>query len=122
MGSRQSSGLKRPHREQSLHQGSLVVGGSAAKDLPGLLDAGEGRLEDVARGALAVESPTRPDRERAAVLLRQYRDLKIGYVDATTVAIAERLKEARIATTDRRRFLAIQPRHLDAFELLPESD
>ena len=79
-------------------------------------------VEDVARGVLAVESPTRSDRQRAAALVRQYRDLKIGYVDATTVAIAERLREARIATTDRRHFLAIQPRHLDAFELLPESD
>jgi uncharacterized protein len=35
------------------------------------------------------------------------------------VAIAERLRLASIATTDRRHFAAIRPRHREAFELRP---
>jgi hypothetical protein len=43
----------------------------------------------------------------------------MGYVDAITVAIAERVRDLRIATVDRRHFLAVRPRHAEAFELLP---
>jgi uncharacterized protein len=52
-------------------------------------------------------------------LLRRYEDAEIGFVDATVVAIAERLKIRRILTTDRRDFSLIQPRHCKQFELLP---
>lgn len=76
-------------------------------------------LRGLAEGAFAIECPTRADRERAAELVEQYRDAQIGYVDAVTVAIAERFKEHRIATIDRRDFAAIRPRHVPAFELIP---
>jgi predicted nucleic acid-binding protein len=49
--------------------------------------------------------------------LRQHAE--IGFVDATLVAIAERLKLTTIATTDRRHFSRIQPAHVRAFTLLP---
>jgi predicted nucleic acid-binding protein len=39
--------------------------------------------------------------------------------DASVVAVAERLKTARIATLDHRHFRAVRPAHCDAFELLP---
>ena len=68
---------------------------------------------------LAVEATSRSDRTRAAELVARYRDARIGYVDAAAVAIAERLKERRIATLDRRHFSMIRPRHVEAFELLP---
>ncbi|MHB2021527.1 MAG: type II toxin-antitoxin system VapC family toxin [Candidatus Xenobia bacterium] len=68
---------------------------------------------------LAIESPTPEDRSRAAHLVEQYRDLEIGYVDAVLVAIAERLGETTIASVDRRHFLAIRPRHVETFTLLP---
>jgi uncharacterized protein len=83
------------------------------------VEAEAGFLESLAEGTLSVECPTRADRARAAGLVRQYTDLKIGYVDAATVAIAERIGERRIATVDRRHFSAIRPRHVDWFELLP---
>jgi hypothetical protein len=35
------------------------------------------------------------------------------------MAIAERLRLASIATTDRRHFAPIHPRHRDRFELVP---
>lgn len=70
-------------------------------------------------GAFTIECPTRADRDRAANLVAQYRDAAIGYVDAVTVAIAERLRERRIATVDRRHFAMVHPRHVRAFELVP---
>lgn len=76
-------------------------------------------LRSLTEGSLAVECPTVEDRARAAELVGRYRDLRIGYVDAVTVAIAERLGETRIATVDRRRFTAIRPRHAAAFEIVP---
>lgn len=76
-------------------------------------------LRDLIDDVMAVESPARADRIRACELLDQYRDARIGYVNAVTVAIAERLKESRIATLDRRPFTMIRPRHIEAFELVP---
>jgi predicted nucleic acid-binding protein len=76
-------------------------------------------LRSLTEGTLEVECPTMEDRARAAELVEQYHDLKIGYVDAVTVAIAERLGETRIATVDRRHFTAIVPRHAVAFDIVP---
>lgn len=70
-------------------------------------------------GAFSVEPSTRDDRARAAELVALYRDARIGYVDAITVAIAERLGEHRVATVDRRRFAMVRPRHVPAFDLVP---
>ena len=46
-------------------------------------------------------------------------EMEIGFVDATVVAIAERLKIQRILTTDRRDLSLVRPRHCKEFELLP---
>jgi predicted nucleic acid-binding protein len=59
------------------------------------------------------------DLERAAELLDQYHDAKLDFVDATVIAMAERLNVRRILTLDRRHFELIRPRHCPAFELLP---
>jgi len=42
-----------------------------------------------------------------------------GFVDASVVAVAERLRLRVIATTDTRHFGAVRPRHTSSFELLP---
>lgn len=57
--------------------------------------------------------------DRAAGLIATYADLGLGLVDASVVAVAERLGVAQIATLDRRHFSVVRPRHVDAFELLP---
>jgi len=44
---------------------------------------------------------------RTAELLDQYADTRVDFVDCTVVAIAERLKIARILTVDRRDFSAV---------------
>lgn len=40
-------------------------------------------------------------------------------MDATLIAIAERLKAFTLLTLDRREFTLVRPRHCQAFDLLP---
>jgi predicted nucleic acid-binding protein len=54
-----------------------------------------------------------------AALVRRYADLPLGAVDASVVAVAERLKITQVATLDRRHFTVVRPEHVPAFELLP---
>jgi predicted nucleic acid-binding protein len=71
----------------------------------------------LARDPLRIETTTRADFERCVDLLEKYPH--IGFVDASVVAVAERLGLPTIATTDRRDFGPIRPRHVPAFELVP---
>ena len=73
----------------------------------------------IGRGEMQLEELTRDDCLRAAELLRVYSEARIGFVDASLVAVAERLKMRRILTLDRRHFAMIRPRHCASFELLP---
>ncbi|MEK6589256.1 MAG: PIN domain-containing protein [Nitrospinota bacterium] len=70
-------------------------------------------------GELKIEHFIREDLKRINELLKTYSDLNIGFVDASIVAIAERLKATRILTTDRRHFSAIKPSHCPSLILLP---
>jgi len=54
-----------------------------------------------------------------ADLVVQYADLPLGSVDASVVAVAERLGVTMVMTIDRRHFTVVRPRHVDAFTLLP---
>lgn len=75
-------------------------------------------VASLAAGELTIEGLRAPDLARALDLLRQYDD--IGFVDASLVAIAERLRIVTIATTDRRHFAAIKPKHTAGFTLVPD--
>jgi predicted nucleic acid-binding protein len=46
-------------------------------------------------------------------------DKELGAVDASVVAIAERLGVREIATLDRRHFSVVRPRHADVFSIVP---
>ena len=70
-------------------------------------------------GRLNVEHVVNADLERAAELVEQYADLGLGAVDASVIAVAERLGAAEIATLDHRHFTVVRPRHAAAFALLP---
>jgi uncharacterized protein len=59
------------------------------------------------------------DSGRVLALLEEYGDNRLDFVDATIVALAERLRIERVLTWDRRHFRAIRPRHCPAFDLLP---
>jgi predicted nucleic acid-binding protein len=74
-------------------------------------------IRSVADRELAIEPLADVDWERALELMGDYDAL--GFVDASVIAIAERLRVARIATTDRRHFGIVRPRHRAAFELVP---
>jgi predicted nucleic acid-binding protein len=76
-------------------------------------------LDDVVRGAYRIEHPVLGDLERCGALQGQYEDLSLGVVDASVIALAERLGERRLATLDRRHFSVVRPAHVDALELLP---
>lgn len=67
---------------------------------------------------LIVEPSTRADRERAVDLCQTYRDARLDFTDALTIAIAERLDVSVIATLDARHFRLVQPSRA-AFELIP---
>jgi predicted nucleic acid-binding protein len=71
----------------------------------------------IAGRELAIQDLRIDDWNRAGQLMAQYE--QIGLVDATIVAIAERLKLTLIATTDRRHFEMIQPVHTRRFRLVP---
>lgn len=68
-----------------------------------------------------VETPSLDDLARAVELLDDYADTRLDFVDATIVAIAERLNVRRVLTLDRRHFRIVRPRHCESFELLPSA-
>jgi predicted nucleic acid-binding protein len=76
-------------------------------------------LEDIGRRALKVEDLVSDDYRRIGDLCERYSDARLGFVDASVVAVAERLSERKIATLDHRHFRLVRPRHVVAFELLP---
>ena len=66
-----------------------------------------------------IVDPIPGDSARAIELIRRYADLGLGFVDASIIALAERLGVTTIATIDRRDFAVVRPTHCDAFELIP---
>ncbi|MEX2182820.1 MAG: PIN domain-containing protein [Chloroflexota bacterium] len=76
-------------------------------------------LDDVLAGAYRIEAPTHADLRRCRELQATYTDLGLGVVDASIVALAERLGEPKVATLDRRHFAAVRPIHVPAFEIRP---
>ena len=77
-------------------------------------------VEDIANGAYRLEGLAPGDLLRTVELEQQYADLKLGFVDASVIAVCERLQETKVATLDRRHFGTVRPSHCDSFTLLPE--
>jgi hypothetical protein len=59
------------------------------------------------------------DLQRCVQLLSKYADANFGFVDASLMAIAERMNICKILTTDRRHFSIVRPEHCHSFTLLP---
>ena len=76
-------------------------------------------LDDVIDGAYRIEPPSSRDLVRARELQSTYRDLALGVVDATIIALTERLHEPKIATLDHRHFRTVRPDHVEALHLVP---
>ena len=73
----------------------------------------------IASGELTVEPVRDADSARALQLMKRYATLPVGYVDATVVAVAERLRADAILTTDRRHFTVMRDAKGRALTLVP---
>ena len=76
-------------------------------------------IRSVQRGEVKVEFLRREDLTRTVEVMDKYLDADLGFVDASVVAVAERLKIREILTTDRRHFSLVRPRHCANFVLKP---
>lgn len=78
-----------------------------------------GFVETITAGRLEVVDLTPADWFRVHELVTAYADLPLDLVDASLVAVAERLDVTTIATLDHRDFRVVRPAHCDAFDLVP---
>jgi uncharacterized protein len=74
-------------------------------------------IEGFVNGEVAIEPLSDSDMSRAFAVMAKYPEL--GFTDSTIVAMAERLALTTIATTDRRHFQTVRPRHARQFTLVP---
>lgn len=82
-------------------------------------DAEADLVGSLVTGVFAVEVLEAADYARAADLIRAYGDLALGFVDASLVAVAERLGIGTLVTTDRRHFAVVRPAHVPRLRLVP---
>ncbi|MCI5158652.1 MAG: PIN domain-containing protein [Candidatus Electrothrix sp. AUS1_2] len=76
-------------------------------------------LHRIVASNVALETVTTTDLKRVTEILEEYADSRLDFVDATLVAIGERLNITRVLTLDRRDFSIIRPAHCSYFEILP---
>lgn len=104
----------------------LMLPSTVAAEVGYLLDHYGGPVEEarflraVAGGDFELVELTVEDFARMAELVDQYADARLGTTDASVIALAERLHITEVATTDRRHFASVRPRHTTALTLLPE--
>lgn len=118
------------HHQASLelletHPGPLIIPTLVITEVAYLLSSRLGYepevrfLGDLASGAFNVEPVAARDWLRIAELVATYRYLPLGTVDASVIAVAERLGVNEVATVDRRHFTVVRPNHVGSFTLLP---
>jgi predicted nucleic acid-binding protein len=76
-------------------------------------------LQSLAARQMLLEQPVMKDLERTIEILKQYQDSEFGMVDATVMAMAERIGIHTVMTLDHRHFAVYRPRHTEAFNLVP---
>lgn len=109
------------------HQGSLASPVTVITETAWFIEDRHGPhaeaafLDLVTAGDLRAIEFTDADWTRCIELIRAYATLGLGLVDASIIAIAERLELTEIATMNRRDFYAVRPRHTEAFTLLPSN-
>ncbi len=75
--------------------------------------------EVTAGGSLSRVDLDETDWVRCIELIYTYADMGLGLVDASVIAVAERLGVTTIATVNPRDFRVVRPAHCDAFDLVP---
>jgi predicted nucleic acid-binding protein len=76
-------------------------------------------LSSLGPAGVIVEQLGEDDLARMAELITTYADMPLGAVDASVVAIAERIGATTILSLDRRHLTVVRPVHTTAFALLP---
>ncbi|MEL6779508.1 MAG: PIN domain-containing protein, partial [Cyanobacteria bacterium J06597_16] len=76
-------------------------------------------LKGIAASRFELIEATAQDIDRTANIMEQYTDSKVDFVDASVMAIAERLNITIVLTIDRRDFALFRPLHCQNFVLLP---
>jgi uncharacterized protein len=76
-------------------------------------------LKSILKGEIQIEELNISDYKSSIKYMEKYNDLNIGFVDATVIAVAERLSIYDIFTTDRRHFSQVKTERGNTFQLLP---
>ena len=76
-------------------------------------------IRDLTATAPPIENLIFADYVRITEVMDTYADLRLDFVDASILALAERLNIRHILTLDRRDFSVLRPRHCEYLELLP---
>jgi predicted nucleic acid-binding protein len=107
------------------HPGPLLLPATVFTEVRLLLERRRGTqaelafLADVWAGRFTPVDDLEPDLDRIAELVERYADLPRGTVDASVIALTERLKLREVATLDHRDFSVVRPQHVPALMLLP---
>ena len=105
--------------------GPLLIPATVATEVCLMLERRRGTyaelafLADVRAGRYTLIESLSADLDRVAELVEKYDDLPLGTVDASVVALAERLNITTVVTLDRRDFSIVRPAHVPALTLLP---
>jgi uncharacterized protein len=105
--------------------GPLLIPATVATEVCLMLERRRGTyaelafLSDVQAGRYTLIESLSADLARIAQLVEKYDDLPLGTVDASVVALAERLNITTVVTIDRRDFSIVRPAHVSALTLLP---
>lgn len=76
-------------------------------------------LQDLRAGHFTLIESLSADLDRITELVNQYSDLSLGAVDASVIALAERLRITTVLTLDKRDFSTVRPIHVQQLTLLP---
>lgn len=76
-------------------------------------------LQGIPKSRFIVIHAIDSDIVRVAEILAKYADSYIDFVDASVMAIAERLNIQTVLTIDQRDFRMFRPKHCSSFQLLP---
>lgn len=107
------------------HRGELAAPATVVAETAWFIEdrhgpAAEARfLRLIPSRAVDVIDLTAADWQRCVELIETYSELGLGVVDASIVAIAERLGLDTIATMNTRDFHVVRPVHIDTFTLIP---
>ncbi|MFC4534294.1 type II toxin-antitoxin system VapC family toxin [Sphaerisporangium dianthi] len=107
------------------HPGPLLVPATVVTEVCQLVEKRQGSKAEAAflqsfETGLTLVDLTDRDLMRMSALVEAYASLPLGAVDASVIAIAERLGVYEAATLDRRHFTVVRPRHTGSLTLLPE--